>query len=175
MNEPLLSVRDLVVEFKTELGVVRALNGVSFDLPRNCITAIVGESGSGKSVTANSIMRLLPDSAKTAGTVTLHPQDDEAIQVSSLDKRDPKLQSLRGGLVSMVFQEPIQHYPRCTVLASRWQRLCRVIGTSVVKKRWPKLLACCRGLASWMPKIECKCTRLNFLVACGSGSLLPWH
>ena len=107
MSDPLLSIRDLVVEFKTELGTVRALDGVSFDLPRNCITAIVGESGSGKSVTVNSIMRLLPETAETTGTVTLRPEGGELIQVASLDKRDPKLQSLRGGLVSMVFQEPM--------------------------------------------------------------------
>ncbi len=107
MSSPLLSIRDLVVEFKTELGRVRALDGVSIDLPRDCITAIVGESGSGKSVTANSVMRLLPESAESSGSITLHPQGDEAFDVLSLGKRDPQLQSLRGGLVSMVFQEPM--------------------------------------------------------------------
>ena len=107
MSDTLLSIKDLVVEFKTELGTVRALNEVSFDLARNCITAIVGESGSGKSVTTNSIMRLLPESAHTSGQITLFPEGAEAIPISSLDKRDPRLRSLRGGLVSMVFQEPM--------------------------------------------------------------------
>ncbi len=107
VGEPLLSIRDLVIEFKTELGAVRALDGISFDLPRNCITAIVGESGSGKSVTVNSIMRLLPDTTSASGTITLHPQDAEPVVVSSLDKRDSRLHDLRGRLVSMVFQEPM--------------------------------------------------------------------
>ena len=49
MNETLLSIEDLVVDFKTELGSVRALNSVTLDLPRNTITTMVGESGSGKS------------------------------------------------------------------------------------------------------------------------------
>ena len=107
MNAPLLSIRDLVVEFRTELGNVRALNNVSFDVPRDCITAVVGESGSGKSVTSNAVMRLLPESAQTSGEIILHPQDEEPIEISSLTEKDPRLQSLRGGLVSMVFQEPM--------------------------------------------------------------------
>lgn len=107
MSDTLLTVKDLAVEFRTELGIVKALNKVSFDLPRNCITAIVGESGSGKSVTTNSIMRLLPENARTSGEITLFPKGGEAIPISALDKRDPRLQSLRGGLVSMVFQEPM--------------------------------------------------------------------
>ena len=107
MSDPLLSIRDLVVEFKTEIGLVQALNGVSFDLPRNCITAIVGESGSGKSVTVNSIMRLLPETTRMSGSITLRPEGDEPVLVSSLHKRDAKLLDLRGKLVSMVFQEPM--------------------------------------------------------------------
>ncbi len=107
MSDPLLSIRDLAVAFKTELGGVHALNGVSFDLGRNCITAIVGESGSGKSVTVNGIMRLLPETAKTSGSITLYPQGDEPLVVSSLDKRDPRLQDLRGRRIAMVFQEPM--------------------------------------------------------------------
>ena len=107
MSEPLLCIQDLMVEFKTELGIVQALKSVSFDVPRDCITAVVGESGSGKSVTANSIMRLLPNTAVTSGQVILRPRDSEPILISSLAERDPRLRDLRGGLVSMVFQEPM--------------------------------------------------------------------
>lgn len=107
MSEPLLTVKDLVVEFRTELGAVRALDEVSFDVPRDCITAVVGESGSGKTVTGNSIMRLLPESAQSSGEIVLRPGDEEPISISSLTERDPRLRDLRGGLVSMVFQEPM--------------------------------------------------------------------
>lgn len=103
----LVSINNLTVEFKTELGSVTALKDVSFDLPRNCITAVVGESGSGKSVTSNSIMRLLPDSAQTSGEIILYPQKSDPISITSLAEKDPRLRSLRGGLVSMVFQEPM--------------------------------------------------------------------
>lgn len=107
MSDPLLLVKDLSVEFKTEEGRVRALDSVSFDLPRNAITAIVGESGSGKSVTVNSIMRLLPGHVRTSGTIMLYPRDDAPIPISALAERDSRLRTLRGGLVSMVFQEPM--------------------------------------------------------------------
>jgi len=107
MNDSLLSIENLSVEFKTELGSVKALKEVSFDVPYSSITAVVGESGSGKSVTSNAIMRLLPDSAQTSGKIILRPQDREPIAINSLDERDPLMQELRGGLVSMVFQEPM--------------------------------------------------------------------
>ncbi len=107
MSGPLLRVADLVVEFKTELGLVRALNQVSFEVPRDCIVALVGESGSGKTVTGNSIMRLLPESAQSSGEIVLHPLDQPPLPISSLGERDPRLRALRGGLVSMVFQEPM--------------------------------------------------------------------
>ena len=106
--DTVLKIRDLAVDFKTDLGVTHALVDVGFDMPRGKVTAIVGESGSGKSVTANCIMRLIqPPGRIVGGTIDFVPESVDPFEIVSLGKRDPRLQELRGGLISMVFQEPM--------------------------------------------------------------------
>ncbi|MBS05307.1 MAG: peptide ABC transporter ATP-binding protein [Gammaproteobacteria bacterium] len=111
MPEPgknVLEVRDLEVEFRTDTGITNALTGVSFDVPRGEVTAIVGESGSGKSVTANCIMRIIQPPGKIAGgSIRFDPSDLDAFDVVSLGPKDDRLYDLRGGHISMVFQEPM--------------------------------------------------------------------
>ena len=91
-----LSVRDLHVAFKE----TRAVRGVSFDVPEHGTVALVGESGSGKSVTALSILGLLPSNAKVSGQVRFDGKD--LLQASRRE-----LRALRGAGISMVFQEPM--------------------------------------------------------------------
>ncbi|MEM8498001.1 MAG: ABC transporter ATP-binding protein [Pseudomonadota bacterium] len=107
MSDCLLSINDLSVVFKTEFGFVQALDQVSFNVPRESVTALVGESGSGKSVTSNSIMRLLPSNAKCVGGITMYPANADPIPISSLKPKDARLRRVRGELVSMVFQDPM--------------------------------------------------------------------
>jgi len=99
---PLLRVRNLVTSFRTPTGVLRAVEDVSFDVPRAATVAIVGESGCGKSVTALSIMRLLasPPATIDAGTIELDGRNLLALP-------EAEMRSVRGNLVSMVFQEPM--------------------------------------------------------------------
>jgi peptide/nickel transport system ATP-binding protein len=97
----LVTVRDLRVEFDTREGVVRALNGVSFELDKGQVLALLGESGSGKSVTLRAILGLHPAShARVAGEVLLKGRD-----VNRLGEADRR--ALRGRVGSMVFQEPM--------------------------------------------------------------------
>ncbi|WP_207538301.1 ABC transporter ATP-binding protein [Sabulicella rubraurantiaca] len=99
---PILDVRNLSVRFRTEGGDVPAVSDLSFTLDRGETLAVVGESGSGKSVTSLALMRLLPkDSAVTVtGQALLEGRDLLAIP-------EPEMRKLRGGAISMVFQEPM--------------------------------------------------------------------
>jgi peptide/nickel transport system ATP-binding protein len=99
-NAPLLSVKDLRTALYAGDAVVRAVDGVSFDVHRGETFALVGESGSGKSMTALSIMRLLPDAGSvTGGRVELAGRD--LVQLPESEMRD-----VRGRRVGMIFQEP---------------------------------------------------------------------
>ncbi|MCK5114734.1 MAG: ABC transporter ATP-binding protein [Phycisphaerae bacterium] len=101
-DQPLLEVRDLQTYFFTEDGVVRAVDGASFDIRKGETFALVGESGCGKSVTAFSILQLLPTPpAKiTSGSISL-----DGVDLLKLSKK--KMQGVRGGKIGMVFQEPM--------------------------------------------------------------------
>jgi oligopeptide/dipeptide ABC transporter ATP-binding protein len=101
-DEPLLSIRDLSVSFVGDGGALRAVDHVSFDVPRGGTVALVGESGCGKSVTAQSILRLLPTppARVDGGQVLLEGKD-----LLALPERE--MRAVRGGRVGIVFQEPM--------------------------------------------------------------------
>ena len=108
MTDNILEIRNLGVRFQTDTGVTNALNDVNFDVPRGKVTAIVGESGSGKSVTANCIMRLLqPPGEIVSGSIQFNPSRTEPFDIVTIGERDPRIYDLHGGLISMVFQEPM--------------------------------------------------------------------
>jgi peptide/nickel transport system ATP-binding protein len=101
-DAPLLRVRDLVTTFRTDSGVLRAVDGVSFDVPRGTTVALVGESGCGKSVTALSILRLIasPPGRVESGAVELDGR-------SLLDLPEREMREVSGNQISMIFQEPM--------------------------------------------------------------------
>jgi peptide/nickel transport system ATP-binding protein len=105
VSDSLLSIAELRVAFRLgkEGGVVRrveAVKGVGFDVPENTTVALVGESGSGKSVTAMSILNLLPDNAERSGAITFRGRDMMALPREELQK-------LRGKEIACVFQDPM--------------------------------------------------------------------
>ncbi len=98
---PLLDITGLSVSFRTDRGLVRAVNGVSLQVQAGETLAIVGESGSGKSVTALSILRLLGDAGRVdAGRILFDGQD-----LLALD--DNAIRAIRGDRIAMIFQEPM--------------------------------------------------------------------
>ncbi|RJO78745.1 ABC transporter ATP-binding protein [Nocardia panacis] len=98
-RKPALSIESLSVSFATDAGPVRAVSNVSYEVYPGEVLAIVGESGSGKSVSSRTAIGLLPETASVRGLVTLGTE-----KVTSMS--DKQLTALRGGAISMVFQEP---------------------------------------------------------------------
>jgi peptide/nickel transport system ATP-binding protein len=99
-SSPLLSVRDLTVDFATDDGLVQAVKAVSFELHAGETLAVVGESGSGKSVTAMAVMRLLPKSARVTGEVHFAGQE-------LLTLPDRQMRRIQGKEIAMIFQDPM--------------------------------------------------------------------
>ena len=102
MSEKILEVRDLVVQFKTEQGLITAVDGVDFNVYKGKSLGIVGESGSGKSVTALSIMRLIPNPPGRIvnGSIRFRGQELRDIPLDHM-------RTIRGNKIAMIFQEPM--------------------------------------------------------------------
>jgi oligopeptide/dipeptide ABC transporter ATP-binding protein len=116
MTKPLISVKDLTLRFKTDEGLVTAVNNVSFDIAPGEVLGLVGESGSGKSVTAKSLMMLNAENSvyDEGSKITLN-LDDQEHDVLSL-KRPVEQMVIRGGAISMIFQEPMASFaPAITI------------------------------------------------------------
>jgi len=119
MGRPLISVRDLTIQFNTDEGTVTAVERVSFDIAPGEVMGLVGESGSGKSVTAKALMRLnAPNSFYGPDSQIILSLDDKEIDVLAL-KSPSDLKIIRGGAVSMVFQEPMASFAPALTIGSQ--------------------------------------------------------
>ncbi len=119
-GEPLLEVRDLVVEFETARGMVRAVDGVSFTIERGRTLGLVGESGCGKSVTSLAILGLLDPNARVrSGSIRFAGTD-----LLKLDER--ALRELRGSRLAMIFQEPMTSLNPVFTVGSQIAEVLRV-------------------------------------------------
>jgi peptide/nickel transport system ATP-binding protein len=112
MIDPLLSVRDLKVYFTLSEGVVRAVDGASFDVYMGRTLGIVGESGCGKSVTTRALLQIVdPPGRIVDGALVYRPADGApALDLARVDPEGPEMKSIRGGDIGLIFQEPMTSF-----------------------------------------------------------------
>jgi len=129
----LLSVDNLYLQFDTDEGRITAVDDVSFELNAGEVLGLVGESGSGKSVTAKSLMQLNPSNAVYGPESRIHLElDSGGLDVLSL-RNARELEIVRGGAISMIFQEPMASFaPAITIGSQMVEQL--LIHTSLSKK-----------------------------------------
>ncbi|MGB0743116.1 MAG: ABC transporter ATP-binding protein [Opitutales bacterium] len=120
-KKPLLTVENLSVEFRTEKGIVKAVDDISFEVNEGEPVGIVGESGSGKSVTALTILQLVPNPPGriTSGRILLDGVD-------ILSKNQGEMRKIRGNLASMIFQEPMTALNPVYTIANQMTEVIRV-------------------------------------------------
>src|SRR5215475_4527021 len=108
-NEPLLSVRAVRFSFALDEGLVRAVDGTSFDVMPGQVLGVVGESGCGKSVTMRAILQLVEKPGRiTSGTIRFRRRDtNEPVDLARLPPRGPVMRDIRGGEIALIPQEPM--------------------------------------------------------------------
>lgn len=112
-TDVLVEVNDLHVTFDVRAGIIKAVDGVSFDIKRGQTLGVIGESGCGKSITARAIMQMIPKPGKiTSGEVIYYRRPrgsttTEKINITQLDPDGPEIRHIRGGEIGMIFQEPM--------------------------------------------------------------------
>jgi oligopeptide/dipeptide ABC transporter ATP-binding protein len=108
MEQPVLEVSDLRTHFSLEEGTLKAVDGVTFSVGRKQTLGIIGESGCGKSVTAQSILRIVPTPGKiVGGRIVLNLDNQNAVDLVDIDPFGRSVRSIRGKEISMIFQEPM--------------------------------------------------------------------
>ena len=124
----LIDVQNLTLRFRTDEGLITAVDNVSFSLEKGEVMGLVGESGSGKSVTAKSLMHLNAGNAvySDESKITLH-SDDGPVDVLSL-KKPAELKVVRGGAISMIFQEPMASFAPAITIGKQMVEQLRLHG-----------------------------------------------
>jgi len=113
-HAPLLEVKDLTIHFDLDEGVLKAVDGISFTVNRGQVLGLVGESGCGKSVTAQSILGLVPKPGRVGGSIVLN--GEPPVDIASLDPKGETINAIRGKRISMIFQEPMTSFsPHYTI------------------------------------------------------------
>ena len=106
----LLEVEDLRTYFRSREGIIKAVDGVSFGTRKGETLGIAGESGCGKSVTAQSILRIVPKNGHLVNGRIYFDFEDEKLDLATVNPEGKLMQSIRGGDIAMIFQEPMTSF-----------------------------------------------------------------
>ena len=113
----LLEIKDLRVSFQLDEGTVRAVEGVDLTIRRGEVLGVVGESGCGKSITAHSILRIIPQPGRIdSGQILFHPpgasgaNENGVVDLAKLNPAGPEIRNIRGKDIAMIFQEPMSSF-----------------------------------------------------------------
>ncbi len=111
-NDNLLEVKNLKISFKTDEGIITAVDGINFSVKRGQTLGIVGESGSGKSVSTWSIMRLLPKNSiiDKDSSIKFQRKSGKVVEITKFKSNSRELRKIRGGEVALIFQEPMSSF-----------------------------------------------------------------
>ncbi|MBV7362832.1 ABC transporter ATP-binding protein [Actinomycetaceae bacterium TAE3-ERU4] len=130
------SIDNLEVAFATDMGSVQAVRGITLDVRPREVLAVVGESGSGKSVTAKTLLGMLPSTATVQGTVVVGKDSNHTITVTSASQAD--LRSMRGADVSMVFQEPSTALNPVYTIGWQMAEIYQAHRNQLIERGWTK-------------------------------------
>jgi len=131
----LVEIRGLVVRFRTDEGIVNAVNDVSYDIAVGETFGVVGESGCGKSVSANALMRILPDNGWIESGSIMFNSLQGAFDAARLSQDDRRLQLLHGKEIAMIFQEPMTSFCPVYTIGNQIIEAIR-LHTDIPKKEW---------------------------------------
>ena len=116
-NSVLLEIKDLRVSFPLDEGTVRAVEGVDLTMRRGEVLGVVGESGCGKSITAHSVLRIIPQPGRIdSGQILFHrpapsgANGNGVVDLARLDPTGSEIRSIRGKDIAMIFQEPMSSF-----------------------------------------------------------------
>jgi peptide/nickel transport system ATP-binding protein len=152
LSDVLIEVKDLKTYFFLPQGVVRSVDGASFNIHRGKTLCVVGESGCGKSVTAQSILRIVPQPGKiVAGDILYHRRmrasgdgaADEVVNLARLHWQAKKIRSIRGSEIAMIFQEPMSSLSVIHTIGNQIEEAVRLhqnVGRSEARQRAVEML-----------------------------------
>jgi len=126
--DPILTVENLSISFRTDEGTITPIHGVDFELKTGRTLGLVGESGSGKSVTTKALTRLLPGNATIHPESRMHYRDKSGklLEIEKLSRNGSQIRRLRGGEIGMIFQEPMASFSPVYTVGNQMTETIRI-------------------------------------------------